>query len=350
MCLIILKEEGKTFKKDKFLTAVENNPHGYGVSVALGNGRLLTKKAIDYDKEMLYNDIVTDEIGKYGEYPVLCHLRYTTAGKTILRNSHPFPILEFDKDGVDLRMAHNGTIFGFKPKQTDKDSWSSDTRKFVKEIVRPLIKSMWAGNKIDRTDFESEEDKILWLASEMKTLLESPVLTKVLEEFIPASSVLVFIDGFGNTLYINKMGNGGIVEDGVYYSNKYSFNKGHRAEKKNQHGNYSNVYYPKNSQGSYGSPKTTTVKPAEVKSNVKKLEDPVSYERKFSKDYNIENFGDVLYFGDELLETIKDEAPDDLLELTKELMLELYLAISENTKLKGVLKDLQNKNQEKKVG
>jgi hypothetical protein len=204
MCLIIDRPANKKLDFEKFKTAVLNNPHGYGISAAHGDGKLTTLRSHrEPDPEKLFK-FIEDE---FFEQDTLIHLRYTTVGKTILRNAHPFPILEYDADGVDLRMAHNGTIYSYK----EKDGLS-DTRQFVSEFVRPLFKRM-------RKGFEIEE------------ILDDEWVFDQLNDKLPAKSVLCFLDGYGNSLRVNDTGNGGKEEDDVYYSNMYSFDPGHRTPK-----------------------------------------------------------------------------------------------------------------------
>jgi hypothetical protein len=203
MCLIIDRPANKKLDFEKFKTAVLNNPHGYGISAAHGDGKLTTLRSHkEPDPEKLFK-FIEDE---FFEQDTLIHLRYTTVGKTILRNAHPFPILEYDTDGVDLRMAHNGTIYSYK----EKDGLS-DTRQFVSEFVRPLFKRM-------RKGFEIEE------------ILEDEWVFDQLNDKLPAKSVLCFLDGYGNSLRVNDTGNGGKEEDDVYYSNMYSFDPNHRIQ------------------------------------------------------------------------------------------------------------------------
>jgi hypothetical protein len=206
MCLIIDRPANKELDFEKFKTAVLNNPHGYGISAAHGDGKLTTLRShIEPDPEKLFK-FIEDE---FFEQDTLIHLRYTTVGKTILRNAHPFPILEYDTDGVDLRMAHNGTLYNYKEK-----NGLSDTRQFVAEFVRPLFKRM-------RRGFEIEE------------ILDDEWVFDQLNDKLPAKSVLCFIDGYGNSLRVNAEGNGGKEEGDVYYSNTYSFNPDHRLPSKN---------------------------------------------------------------------------------------------------------------------
>lgn len=214
MCVIIERQPNFEIPYDDFESATHVNPDGYGIAIPDGNGKLsVIRSHKKPDPQELYSLINNELI----DTKLLIHLRYTTVGKTDMRNAHPFPVLEYKIHGVDIRMAHNGTIGAFKPSGTDT---SSDTRHFVKNYVRPLfqrlIKSM-----------TSEE------------ILSDPFVEWLLSDQIPKSSVLSFMDGYGNTMTIHEEGNGGKREEGWYYSNKYSFNRKHREPAPR-----SNVYYP----------------------------------------------------------------------------------------------------------
>lgn len=202
MCLIIQRKPNFEIPFEKFKSAVINNPDGYGLSYP-DNGKLITLRTPEEpDPEKLYRMVNEELIEK----ELMLHLRFTTVGETILRNAHPFPILEKDTDGVDLRMAHNGTLGKYRPKG---QSTESDTRLFVKTFVRPLFKRLVKG-------MEPEE------------LMTDGFVKALLEDQLTTSSVLTFLDGNGNSLICNETGNGGKQEDQWYYSNTYSFNPSHR--------------------------------------------------------------------------------------------------------------------------
>ena len=192
MCIIIQRDPGFVIPRDKFDNCVINNPDGWGLSVPDGKGMLSTIRSVDGETngDEVYS-LLHDE---FKDDKVLLHLRYTTAGETNLRNAHPFPILEEEVDGVDLRMAHNGTIHKYKHAMTSDLSWESDTRNFVRTFVRPLFKRMVAGVGPNE-------------------LLKDEFITKLLNDQLTAASVLSFIDGFGNTLNVNGEGNGGKQEE-----------------------------------------------------------------------------------------------------------------------------------------
>ena len=202
MCLIIERDPNIVLPFEKFKTAIENNSDGYGLSFPDGNKLAVLRSKETPDPEKLYRFINEELIDK----KLMIHLRYTTVGDTNLRNAHPFPILERKVDGIDLRMAHNGTLGKYKLKA---DKGESDTRAFVRDFVRPLFKRMAK-------------------AIGPEALLEDEFTKRLLEDQLTTASVLTFIDSNGSSLVCNEKGNGGFREEGVYYSNKYSFNENHR--------------------------------------------------------------------------------------------------------------------------
>lgn len=226
MCLIITRDAGVTFPLDKFIEAYKNNPHGWGYAVP-DKGRLLVQKHIPSDGEDVEEQARTLHDVLHTEFKndqVMLHMRWTTAGETILRNAHPFPVLEFEEDGVDLRMAHNGTIHKYKPGYNAKNKWESDSRVFVREFVRPLFKRM-----VDYYDGFYDE------------MLDDKFIYNILSDQIPNSSVLSFIDGYGNTLEVNALGNTGEYDsDGWWVSNTYSFKEDYRKPKNNTATNTAN--------------------------------------------------------------------------------------------------------------
>lgn len=202
MCLIIERQPNFEIPYDKFESAIINNPDGFGLAYPDDGELRVIRSHREPDPEKLYR-LINEELK---EVPLSVHLRFTTAGATNLRNAHPFPILEKNRDGIDLRMAHNGTLNKWKMRANGDDS---DTRAFVKGFVRPLFKRLARG-------MSPEE------------LISDEFVKELLEEQLSAASVLSFIDGNGNTLTCNETGNGGKREEGWWYSNTYSFNPKHR--------------------------------------------------------------------------------------------------------------------------
>ena len=281
MCLIIQRDANVELPFEKFKTAVENNPDGYGLAVPDGEGRLLTIR--DHNKpnvDDLYK-LVNEE---FKQEKLLLHLRYTTVGETILRNAHPFPILEYEQDGIDLRMAHNGTLSAYKGNTNE-----SDTRRFVRQFVRPLFKRLAKGCDVQEL---LKDDWVQWL----------------IDNELTTSSVVSFIDGFGNALNVNALGNGGKQEEGVYYSNTYSFDPKHRVPYSNY---YSNAYFNNNK------PKTKGTSVVVGQSTVFAKDTET---KKFSDLYQLPMFSDVVEFSDELIENIVKHDQPAAVALIKELI------------------------------
>lgn len=207
MCVIIELQAFTPIDKQNIETAILNNPDGYGIVAPNMDGTCEMIKGLDCDA-----DSIMTLLDEFNQSPVMLHLRYNTAGATNRRNLHPFPILEFEKDGVDLWMAHNGTLTDWEhPYRSTDDyaAWESDTRNFVRNFVRPLFKRLIKGMDIE-------------------DILSDPWVYEVLERELTAKSVLSFMDGFGNSLQVNPLGNGGSYTGGVWVSNTYSFNPEHR--------------------------------------------------------------------------------------------------------------------------
>lgn len=310
MCLIVDRPAKAIIPLDKFKIAVMNNPDGYGLCVPDQDGVLYVQRSADKpDPEELWQLLH----GEFKNEKLMLHLRYTTAGKTNLRNAHPFPILEYYKDNTDLRMAHNGTIFDYKPKGSNTDE--SDTRAFVRQFVRPLFKRLSKG-------MTTEE------------MLTDPFISSILSKQIPANSVLSFMDGHGNTMQVNPTGNGAYIdeESGIWYSNKYSFNESHRTSSyTNQHygvrggyyqgpkggGNNNTVPFPSQTTG-------TTKKSSEslgsggnrTTSNTHALDTKTPY---FSEKYEV-SLEEVALMSDETISKIVEDYPEEAELLIKELL------------------------------
>jgi hypothetical protein len=301
MCLIINRPANTELDFEKFKVAMINNPDGWGLSAADGSGKLITYRSPEEaDPEKLFR-FVQEE---YKELPVLLHLRYTTVGKTTLRNAHPFPILEHTQDGVDLRMAHNGTLHAYK----GKNDGSSDTRNFVRVFVRPLFKRLIRG----MTTEEILKDG--WI----HTLVNSELTTL---------SVVSFIDGYGNSLNVNATGNGGFTdENGVYYSNKYSFDPDHRLPATYQSGYYRGWTNTKeNTKADNKSDKGGAVVPF----NTGKDHALDTKQKKFSDLYELTDPVDLVDITDELIDYLVDSEPEDAKLLIKELLYEWSKSMEE---------------------
>lgn len=321
MCLIMLREKGITLDKEKWDAAVLNNPDGWGISVPDMKGTLLTIRDVVTDGDALYELLHTE----YKDDPVMIHLRYTTAGETILRNAHPFPVLEYEADGVDMRMAHNGTLPRWTPGVKALNAWASDTRCFVKSFVRPLMKRFSKGM--------SSAD-----------ILTDPFIDRLLDSELTTMSVLTFIDGFGNFSVVNESGNGGFTDlDGTYFSNTYSHDVTHRLPYAPYAGgtNMGKTTTPSGQTGTnqvVSTTKNTTVPFTDL--NVKL----------FTEKHNIPDVTELHLMSDETIVALVEDEPSDAILLIKQLLAEHFeltrvkvgMTRTITTKLKDI-RDLEEK-------
>lgn len=332
MCIIVTREAGVEIDYDtRFKNMVINNPHGFGLAIPEGNGRLVMVKQLasddgKMDPEALYRMVQEELI----EEKVMFHLRYTTAGETSFRNLHPFPVLEREADGVDLRMAHNGTIHKWKHGHTEQTyKWESDTRHFVRGFVRPLFKRLIRG-------------------SDTEDLLTDPFVNALLDEQIPSASVLSFIDGYGNTLEVNPTGNGGMYEDEkkIWFSNKYSFNATHRTPSTLTGSRVwrNNGWHTLDDwEDEYrGNANTGAGSKTKAVNSVLASDTQTEF---FSDKYSevITNPNEIFLLKDATLELIQDEDPEDMLLLVKELIFRcsgMYQALAKKEKDVDLVKEI----------
>lgn len=297
MCLILIRQPNVVLDYKEFVTCVDNNPHGWGISVPDGEGSLFTYRqaadGVDTNPEHLY-EYIHDE---FKSDKIMLHLRYTTAGETVLRNAHPFPILEKSKDGADLRMAHNGTLFEYEPGYRAPNRWESDTRVFTRSFVRPLMKRLCIGRSVG-------------------DVLDDYFTHNILDTQLTSQSVLTFIDGSGNTLIVNESGNGGFTaDDGTYYSNKYSFNPAHRKPK------YGVASSP---AGKTGASTQSTKTNSGTTTNSSTTAFTSCNVQKFSEKHEFKDLDDLYLLSDESIEMLVEEEPQDAVLLIKELLHNLY--------------------------
>jgi hypothetical protein len=295
MCLIIQRQPSFEIPYKKFETAILNNPDGYGLSFPGDKGLQVLRSKDKADPEKMYKLINEELIDKH----LLIHLRFNTAGDTNLRNTHPFPVLERNTDGIDLRMAHNGTLYKYKNKAHKGES---DTRCFVREFIRPLFKRLIKG--MDTVD-----------------ILKDPFVKELLEDQLSASSILSFIDGEGNTLNCNAEGAGGKQEEGWYYSNTYSFNEAHRVKP--------------TTNGVKSGP--ATVHPIGTAKKATRM-------RTFTEIFKVKDVTELLYLTDETITGIVNaKMPAEF--LIKQLLFEMDKLLDRNLTLTHVVKSLKEKMQ-----
>ena len=101
MCIIVAKEKGKEFDKDKLDFSYESNKDGCGIMWF--DGEVKTHTTLDYEEFKTF----LESYNWFKDYPAVIHLRYTTVGETTLDLCHPFT--------THLgSMMHNGTIHSLK--------------------------------------------------------------------------------------------------------------------------------------------------------------------------------------------------------------------------------------------
>jgi hypothetical protein len=293
MCLIINKPAGAALNFKEFEIAVKNNPDGYGLSFSDNNGSLTTiRNPNTPDPEVLFRTIQED----LDQVPTMIHLRYTTVGETNMRNAHPFPVLEKKKHGVDLRMCHNGTIPHYKGIAKKGES---DSRCFVRTLVRPLFERLIKGHDIEE-------------------ILDDKWVYNFLDSELPTHSVITFLSGNGDFLEVNPLNNTGKYENGIYYSNTYSFDPSHR-----------DYGFGSNWPQSYRNPAVVHNTSVTSITNQTQPEEKVTHaldtkQKKFTEIYDTQ-LSELYCLDDDFIDNLVTEEPGDAAALIKELILELEI-------------------------
>lgn len=331
MCLITYRPKGVVLDKDDFMSAVKNNPHGYGFCIPMGDGSLFTQKKVaeTTDGEALY-DLLH---GEFKDEDVLLHLRYTTAGETTLRNAHPFPVLEQSRHGVDVRLMHNGTLSDYKPGINADNKWESDTRVFTRTFVRPLMDRMAK-------------------AIGYENLMEDVLTQHLVDSQLTSMSVVAMIDGMGRLMLVNEKGNNGFWnDDGCWFSNKYSHNPDYRYPTKkpvtpSNTGYRTGVYgseeeyweeYFRNGEGytrqTQHTPTTQEKKETEAKLNMADVTEK-SFIEQWGEEYGLTNLEDLLGLSNGTVESIAKEegVATNLIYYLLEQLYMLYTAAASNAR------------------
>jgi len=203
MCVIIVRQPGVTLPFEKLQAACKVNAHGWGLAV-VDRGKIETK----YELQEAGND--PENVGRALEAAkdqlILLHLRFVTAGDKSLANCHPFSVLRKSLHGMDVVLAHNGTLYSYR---TGYEGWS-DTKNFVHQYVTPLLERhiAFTGNA---------------------NLLRDEFTVKLLEKEVSTNSVVTLLDAEGNVLNIHE--SNGKHFEGWWASNTYSFDDTHRETK-----------------------------------------------------------------------------------------------------------------------
>lgn len=198
MCVIIERNPGIVIPAEKIEQACDINKHGFGITY-VDNGGLRFIRSVQEPNDP---KIVADHLQQLKDRKIWLHLRHATVGAVNKTNNHPFLILSKKKHGMDLAFMHNGTLYSYKPKDGCPDS---DTLVFAREFVTPIALRLYAFNK--------------------QRLLTDEWFTRFMKVEAGYSSVVVFVDGNGNTAYINK--DKGKDFEGWWASNDYSFWQNH---------------------------------------------------------------------------------------------------------------------------
>lgn len=132
MCVIIQLLENQVMDMAKLSMAAVNNPHGYGLVIKDGD-KLETIKRLPKGGNNENIEEIMELLDDHQDKERFLHLRYSTAGGVSDSNLHPFTV--FNKDGHEIQLMHNGTMYRFQ----EKDSVYSDTFHFCQNIVRPLL-------------------------------------------------------------------------------------------------------------------------------------------------------------------------------------------------------------------
>lgn len=141
--------------KEQFQKMWDKNPHGAGIMVDLGDGRVYYKKGM-----MTFGDFMDtyDEVSrKYDLTKQACafHFRIKTHGETNAETTHPFilspryqDLRQLEYIGKTPVMMHNGTIPKFGGWL---DAKSSDTQDFAATIGYTMMRKSKKGRKPSKT-------------------------------------------------------------------------------------------------------------------------------------------------------------------------------------------------------
>lgn len=186
MCEIIFVPKGKTFPKDALEAAYYTNEDGVGTMYAAG-GRVV----VDKNPKPKFEDVAGLFAAHQGRQFAM-HLRFATHGLENMANTHPYMVLDYDQDGTDLYLMHNGVI-GNVPAD---DRTKSDTWHFVHKFLRPVL-------------------------VRNPRLIYDEKFQGVLGSIIGSGNKLLLMDGSGRTVFINRK-QGNEHESGCWISNTYS--------------------------------------------------------------------------------------------------------------------------------
>lgn len=112
MCLLIHKQADAELPTRLIDSAVDYNPHGFGLMTYDNDGRILVRRRVRSHKRELLA-LVEQFQGR----ECVIHLRYATSGVVDHSNTHPIRITR------DIYMAHNGTVNLQRRDAERSDTW-----------------------------------------------------------------------------------------------------------------------------------------------------------------------------------------------------------------------------------
>lgn len=140
MCLLIFKPADKKLPDTHLVVASDNNPHGCGIAVAMGD-RIIIEKNPLWKAEQIIN-----RLAHYEGHPAIVHFRFATHGSKNEANTHPFKLND------NWVAAHNGVISSIKTLDDE-----SDTRAFLRQNVIPILEHGWELDQEDIIELLSQE-------------------------------------------------------------------------------------------------------------------------------------------------------------------------------------------------
>lgn len=123
MCLIIHKPAGECVPEDLLASAVQFNPHGFGVMAFGSDQRVLVRRRARGSLAVLKR-----LVNSFDEQECVLHLRYRTRGDIDIDNTQPLRVTS------RIVMVHNGTVAIEQHTQERSDTWH-----LVKDYLRPLL-------------------------------------------------------------------------------------------------------------------------------------------------------------------------------------------------------------------
>ena len=167
MCLIAYSECKENLPENLLRNARDHNSDGYGIMFADGRDVRVTKSMGDFD------DFLKDFNQVPSGHPVAVHFRFATAGGKKVELCHPFKVLDRAEGGISLYMMHNGTF-----SEWQYADHVSDTQGIVDLAFRPVL-------------------------LRCPGLIRTKAFGRLVEAAIGDDSKLLFMEGNGNTHFIN---------------------------------------------------------------------------------------------------------------------------------------------------